>query len=379
MCQAFAESGAEVTLLHPFRHQKDATLRGVKVFEYYGVPQLFEVRKLPNLDVILLEQFFPKDIFKILVFVHGMLWGLYVSFIACREQADLYYTRDSVIAFWLTWLRLPTVYEAHVVSGRRERLLVKRFVRRQALKLAVVLTSFIKASLVEFGLSQDRVIVAPDGVDLLQFRDLPSKRECRIKLDLPLRPKIIGYIGRFKTMGLEKGIPELVRAMAHLQSVNGAEPLLLCVGGPMDPVPWYLALAQQTGVQQKRLKFVNRVPNWEVPFWIRACDVVTIPWTWTDFSAYYTSPLKLFEYMAAGVPTVATDLPSLREVLRHGQNAWLVKPNSPEALARGIRRLLSNSDLALKLAANARREVEKYSWYKRALTILKCLSTTKID
>jgi glycosyltransferase involved in cell wall biosynthesis len=379
MCQAFAESGAEVTLVHPFRHQGDVSLRASNVFEYYGVPRIFEVRTLANFDVILLGPYFLKYIFKILFFLHGILWGLYASLVARRKQADLYYTRDSSIAFWLTLLGLPTVYECHVVPGRVERLLVKRFARRQALRLTVVLTSFIKDGLVEFGHSADKVIVSPDGVDPSLFKDVPATRKCRSRLGLPLGRKIIGYIGRFQTMGSEKGIPELIRAMAQLQSINGAEPLLLCVGGPMDSVPYYLALAQRAKVQKGRVKFVDRVPNWEVPFWIRACDVVTIPWTWTDFSAYYTSPLKLFEYMAAEVPTVATDLPSIREVLRHGQNAWLVEPNSPEALAQGIQHLLSNCDLALKLAANARSEMEKYSWQNRALTILECFLTTKVD
>jgi glycosyltransferase involved in cell wall biosynthesis len=91
--------------------------------------------------------------------------------------------------------------------------------------------------------------------------------------------------------------------------------------------------------------------------------VVTIPWPWTNFSAYYTSPLKLFEYMAAGVPIVASALPSLREVLRHDRNALLVEPGNPVSLAQGLQKVLSRSALADKIAERARVDVAKYTWH----------------
>ena len=56
----------------------------------------------------------------------------------------------------------------------------------------------------------------------------------------------------------------------------------------------------------------------------------------------FTSPLKLFDYMAAGVPIVASDLPALREVLRHEENALLARPGDPEAFALAVRRVLAD-------------------------------------
>ena len=87
-------------------------------------------------------------------------------------------------------------------------------------------------------------------------------------------------------------------------------------------------------------------------------------------SREHTSPLKLFEYMAAGRPIVASDLPSLREVLRHGDNAWLVQPDDPAALAQGIQHLLAEPALAARLAAQAQEEVQAYTWEQRAERIL---------
>ena len=181
-----------------------------------------------------------------------------------------------------------------------------------ALMLVVVLTSFIKRAFEEMGTSREKVIVVPEGVNLSRFACIPTPEECRRQLGLPIDRAIIGYIGRFHTLDMEKGIPELVEAMASIPSHNGKEPLLLCVGGPMEGVLACIEVARRPSVPEERIRFVDRVPNAQVPLWIRVCDVVTIHWLRTEFPAYFTSPMKLFEYMAAGMPIVATDLSSGR-------------------------------------------------------------------
>ncbi|CEP68821.1 Glycosyl transferase, family 1 [Moorella glycerini] len=369
MCEAFAANGVEVTLMHPRRRQLDPELSRQTIFSYYGIAPSFGVRSLPNLDVVLWERFFPKSIFAPVFFAHTLAWGLYAALVARGEGADVYYTRDSGVAYWLTRIGLPTVYEAHVVPKRGQRWLLQRIARRPALRLVVCLTSFIKKGFAEMGFPEEKIVVLPDGVDLSLFKNLPGKEECRRRLGLPLERPVIGYIGRFRTMEMEKGIPELVQAVAKLPTINGQEPLLVCVGGPMDVVPGYLELADRVDAPRERFMFVDRVPNTEVPFWIRSCDVVTIPWPWNEFSAYFTSPLKLFEYMAAGVPIVATDLPSIREILRHRENAWLVEPND-ECLAQAIFRITTDRSLAQELIEGASRDINNYTWERRAYNII---------
>jgi len=370
MCEAFALNGAEVMLLHPYRHQSDPRLVGRTVFDYYGIKPIFRVQTLKNLDIVMLNRFIPDRIFTPIFFAHAFIWGYYAASVARQFRADLYYTRDTTIAYWLVRMGLPTVYEAHVVPNHGQKWILRKIKRQPSLRLVVVLTSFLRQRFLDMGFSSDQVIVLPDGVDLDLFEGLPSKEDCRRRLGLPLERPIIGYIGRFRTLEMEKGIPELVEAMKDLSSVNGAELLLLCVGGPMDAVPAYLELARRIGIPQDRLRFVDRVPNTEVPYWIRAFDVALAPFPWVDHYAYFMSPLKLFEYMAAGVPILATDLPSIREVLRHGENAWLVPPGDPKALTEGIRHLLENSDLAERLARQAKEDVRQYTWKRRAAVIL---------
>jgi glycosyltransferase involved in cell wall biosynthesis len=81
------------------------------------------------------------------------------------------------------------------------------------------------------------------------------------------------------------------------------------------------------------------------------------------------SPVKMFEYMAGGVPIVASDLPTIREVL-NGTNAAIVPPGDAPALARAISQLLADAPRAQALAARAREEVRTYSWQERAKKVL---------
>ena len=86
--------------------------------------------------------------------------------------------------------------------------------------------------------------------------------------------------------------------------------------------------------------------------------------------------MKLFEYMAAGRPIVACDVPALREVLRHGENAWLVAPDDPRSLAEGIRTVLDDQALAARLAERAASDVRARTWEARAARIVSAAGFT---
>ena len=141
----------------------------------------------------------------------------------------------------------------------------------------------------------------------------------------------------------------------------------------MEAVSVYTELARHLHLPKSRLKFVDRIPNVEVPLWIRSFDIATAPFPMSEHYAYYMSPLKLFEYMAGQVPIVSTDIPAIREILRPGENAWLVPPGDPKALAKGLQYLLENPASAERLAKQAWRDVQQYTWKRRAAAILRLL------
>jgi glycosyltransferase involved in cell wall biosynthesis len=371
VCEAMARLGLEVELWHPRRHQPNPALQQQTAFAYYGVPPTFRVRSLPNIDVVRLDPFLPPTLFSLLFTAHGFVWGLAATALAKSRRADLYYTRDPILAFLSVVMSLPTIYEAHLVPLRAGRWFLRAIGKRSTRTRIVALTRHTRDRLVTLGIPSERIAVQPDAVDLDMFQSLPSQSECRRKHSLPFNRPIIGYVGRFQTLEMEKGIPELIAAAALLGASDKDGPILLIVGGPMEAVPLYLEVARSVGLAEDRLRFVDRVPTWEVPTWMRACDILTLPYS-TNRTFYYSfSPLKLFEYMAAGVPIVASDLPALREILRDGENALLVEPGNPTTLAQAISRLLADEELMVSLSRRAEDDVQCYTWERRADAILR--------
>ena len=139
----------------------------------------------------------------------------------------------------------------------------------------------------------------------------------------------------------------------------------------MHLVPGYMEMAAAADIPVQDLYFVDHVASSEVPTWIAAGDIGVIPLpSKPDRFARFTSPLKAFEFQAAGVPLVASDLPSVREVLTHGENAWLVDPDDPGALAAGLARLLADEDLRKSLGARGKLAVAEHTWVRKSGTDL---------
>lgn len=381
MCEAFAKNGMDVELVAPFRVQTSKQMRATDdIWQYYGVEDKFRITTLPSLDLIFAGSYLPRWIEYLFFYLQASTFYVFAVLYSLLRKAEFIYSRDPEFLFVLSLIkpswRPRMYYEAHTFPGSRLGKRLRLWVGKRIGGL-IVITHKLKELYIELGVSQEKILVAPDGVDLSLFEGLPSKEECRRRLGLPLDRPIIGYVGRFHTMGMEKGIPELVQAMAHLPPLDGREPLLLCVGGPMDAVPDYFDLARHVGVSKDRLQFVDRVPNNEVPLWMRAFDVAAAPFPGSEHYAYFMSPLKIFEYMASGRPIVASDLPSLREVLTDGENAVLVEPGDPKALAEGIRTILDDPTLASRLAVQARRDVTAYTWKQRAEKIMGFIGGTE--
>jgi len=114
------------------------------------------------------------------------------------------------------------------------------------------------------------------------------------------------------------------------------------------------------------VQFTGMVEPGAVAGYLATAHVLVLPNTATRISERYTSPLKLFEYLAAGRPIVASDLPALREVVTADVDAVLVPPGDPRALAEGIARVLRDPELAERLSAQAWSRAAAFSWTARA-------------
>ncbi|MBH41826.1 MAG: glycosyl transferase family 1 [Candidatus Magasanikbacteria bacterium] len=227
--------------------------------------------------------------------------------------------------------------------------------RRQ--KKIFVLTQLMKEDLIKYGVDGRKIHVSPDGVDLEQFTISLSKEDARKKLNLPYDKTIVMYTGSFY-MYKWKGVDVLLEAA---KSIDEDRYLFVLVGANKDEVSQIKRKYSLTNVL-----LLPHQPHKDIPVFLKAADVLVLPNTDSDaISSRYTSPLKLFEYMASGVPILASNIPSIREVLDNS-NAVLFEPGSSKALVSGLKTLISDGELVSGLVKQAKEDVLEYTWHKRA-------------
>jgi glycosyltransferase involved in cell wall biosynthesis len=208
------------------------------------------------------------------------------------------------------------------------------------------------------GVEPRRIRVIPDGVTERLFAGMTSGAEVRRRHGLTGH-RTVGFVGSFQPWHDLKG---LVQAFARLHADDAALRLLLVGDGEKRK-------ALETTVRALDLSsavvFTGKVPHEDVPEHVAAMDVAVIPYPPLD--DFYFSPLKLFECMAAGRPTVAAALGQVAEVVEHGRTGWLYPAGDVEKLAAGILTLLGRPELSAGMWRAARETVlSRYTW--RAVT-----------
>jgi len=211
-------------------------------------------------------------------------------------------------------------------------------------------------------------MVEGDGVDLRRFAKLPTREEARKQFGLQTNRLVVGYVGRLKTLFMDKGVADLLKALKLLQVEQLAFGLI--VGGPTEDKEEYEAIAQKLGLTDNEVLFTGPINAALVPTAMAACDILAMPWPDKPHYRYEMSPLKMFEYMAAGRPIITGDLPTVRDVLTE-ETAIFSRPDDPQSIANAIRTVRDQPGRAQLLAAEARVLVENYSWERRMERILR--------
>ena len=334
VCQAFKQLGHAVTLLVPGSQPSDISQQQLQ--SHYGLQTTFTIQWLAVRN----RHLFPwKAVWQARRLGADLLYawplqsaalGLLAGMLCMLELHDL-----PGGSFGPLWLRLFLIFPG------RKRLLPITDMLRGVLRLPKELT-----------------VIAPDGVDIDRYRELPDAYSVRRQLNLPEAPTVI--------------------CTGHLYSGRGADLFLklatkfpqasfVWVGGrPADVEAWKGRASNLTNVT-----FTGFVPNEWIPLYQSAADVLLMPYGRAVSAssggniAEVFSPMKMFEYMAAGRAILASDLPVLREVL--DETMAVFSPlEQADAWESALGGLLADPQQRQALGQSARNAVEEYSWVKRA-------------
>jgi glycosyltransferase involved in cell wall biosynthesis len=370
-CESMASLGLDVTLIFPALAPRQAKNLGIShrpdLMAYYSVKTKFQ--SLAVSVASFMDPFYSDT---------SPVWSaLKILLFDVRSRGFIKrYRRQKGAVIWTQ--DFPAVL-THLIGGiapgdilvfecqdlpKQVFALFSRRVRK--LTRVIVTTSGLKNEFLKIGYAEERILVLPNAVAADDFSIPEDRAMCRRQLGLPKERPIIGYIGKFHTYGQEKGISTLIRSAYYLKQDSANLPLILLVGGPGVLAEGYFRIAATAGIPREMLRFVDFQPRSEVPKWIKACDVCVVPSPAKKLFMESACPMKLFEYLATGVPVVASDLPAIRDIIQDGNNGLLVVPDDPKALAEGISRILQDRDFGENLARNGFHTVSNNSWERRA-------------
>ena len=339
-CEALTHAGADVRLIVPRRFtpiQEDP-------FSYYGVEKCFRIMRVTTLDTVALG--------RVGFWVQQLTFGMCALFVLLREKSDAIYSRDEFLLLLARVVRRPLFWEAHMPRFNP----LTRFVL-PALSGVITISRGLRDFYANKQVNLPPLLVAHDGVSLRQFDVEISKARAREQFGLPPEQKIVLYAGAFAGW---KGYTTLLESEQYFPP----DTMLVMAGGSAEQVV-------HLKKHYPRVLFLGTTPYATLPVLQKAADVLVVPNSATsEVSRLYTSPLKVFAAMSSGVPLVASDIPSLREVL-DDEMASFFTPDNPQSLAETVSATLSDVVSARKKGAQAAVEAQAYAWEKRGVDIIR--------
>jgi glycosyltransferase involved in cell wall biosynthesis len=222
----------------------------------------------------------------------------------------------------------------------------ERWVWRTADRIVAV-TGALRDIIAAEGAPRERIAVVPNGIDMDQFAAVPARDA--------VGTLVLGFIGFMRPW---HGLDALLRAMAR----HGDKRIRLLIVGDGPALPDLRRQAETLGLAG-RVRFTGLAAREAIPGLLAGIDIAMQPKV-----VPYASPLKIFEYMAAGRAIIAPDQPNIREILRHEATALLFDPAQEGALWEAVLRLVDDTPLRMRLGAAAREEIARrdHTWRANA-------------
>lgn len=296
-----------------------------------------------------------------------------VAELAEREQAEAIYERYSLAACAgaraSQELGLPLVIEVNAPLREEERAF-RHLVHEEAALAAeretfaaadriFAVSRHLAAWLAGLGIEEERLEVMPNAPPR---RDLRGRRE---RTDD--RPLVVGFAGGLRPW---HGIDVLVEAV-QLALERGAELRLEVLGrGPAEE------MLDRSGLPETRLRRYGHLPHGEALAMLERWDVGVAPYP--PLPGFYFSPLKLLEYMAAGLCPVVSDVGELPDVVEHGRSGVVVPAGDADALADALVALDRERALVRRLAEGAQAAASRLpSWSDNAQRVIAAIERAR--
>jgi glycosyltransferase involved in cell wall biosynthesis len=301
-------------------------------------------------------------------FLRRLDFAILAQSAAKKSGADLIYTWLPQSAVFGLLRQFPVVLEMHAdVSGNGIGWL-RLFFILEGRKLLTTTNQALKATLERsIQLPITNHLVAPNGVELEKYQNLPTPSEARRQLNLK-ENLTAGFTGHIYP---GRGAELLFELAQSLPAVN-----FLWVGGTPELVGFWRGKLTEAGMTN--VTMTGFVQHENIPLYQAAADILLMPYSKSISAssgqdiAEVINPMKMFEYMAAGRAIVSADLPSIREILNN-ENSVLCEPGDVRKWKAKIENLLANESCRFALGIQAQKDVERFTWIEREKRIMESI------
>lgn len=323
--------------------------------------------------VAVLKEKMPPPVYEMLELTYALADYRRLSVAVRRFRPDVIYERYNLYLPSGIWAQrrhgVPLILEVNAplfdersrfggISLRRVAEWSERFVWRNA-DIVLPVTGVLARTLRQAGVPDERMQVVHNGINERHFADLPTPDQAKARLGLSGR-LVLGFVGFMRDW---HGLDRVLRFMAQNRDLDAHA---LFVGdGPDRARLEKMAIEMDLG---DRLTVTGVMKRDAIPATIAAFDVALQPAV-----VEYASPLKLFEYLAVGLPIVAPDSPNIREILEDGANAVLFASTDESDFSRVLGRLCRDSELRERLGVAARQTVvtQGLTWASNAARVIR--------
>ncbi|MBI5327786.1 MAG: glycosyltransferase [Deltaproteobacteria bacterium] len=357
MAQAFQQIGCDVELV-VYNSSLGEWLNRRKllglIWEQYGISTRFKINILPFSMLVNIEK--RRDYGRL-----SLSWLM--AYFAKWKKADVIYARDYLMPYWTAQMGIPTIAETHVEpTDFYQKQKLYEATKLYSFKALVSISGILADQFVEAGVPKRKITVEQDGVDFSAFSFFDNSEILRTKRDLLQQRKAIAlYAGHLYDY---KGIPLILQAAERFPDIS-----FVLVGGWEEDIRRIKKAADDKGL--KNIKLVGFIPNNSVSVYLKAADILLLPYSAEHHQAKTTSPLKLFEYMASGKPIIAAALDNIVTVLTHKRNAFLFNPDDIDSFSDAIKTALTNAAESEMVSKQACFDVKQYDYRERCSRILR--------
>ncbi|WP_019140772.1 glycosyltransferase family 4 protein [Noviherbaspirillum massiliense] len=344
IARALEEAGVRVDILSPHGLVRPAAVQA---------PSAEKAAPKPGKLLPLISRHAPELVFELLEIAYNLLacWRLLRIGVSSYQWVFERYAVFGIVGSLLAkFARLPLIVEVNYTSKsplvrRRSKLLMPlarrmdRWIFNSATLLVPVSSALKKELMHDFGIPEEKILMLPNAADPVQFAPTALRHKSVAR-------KIIGFVGGFYPW---HGLDLLIEAYAGIADRFPESQVLLVGDGP--ELERIRALVSRHGLME-RVIFGGRKKHHELPAAMSAFYVGVMP-----DSNDYGSPMKIFEYMALGVPVIAPDYSPILDAMDDGEQGLIFEQRSVEGLRAALVKLLQDESLAQHLGTQGRETI----------------------